>query len=57
MLGTTLYNHQDLWHPDFMRLALDFEPVEIPQTPLFFSRRVGMMALWAHLFHPLVQAY
>ena len=31
--GTTLYNHQDLWHPDFMRLSLDFEPMEIPPDP------------------------
>ena len=31
--GKTLYNHQDLWHPDFMRLALDFAPVEIPPNP------------------------
>jgi hypothetical protein len=31
--GKTLYRHQDLWHPTFIRLALDFEPVEIPPDP------------------------
>ncbi len=31
--GKTLYNHPDLWHPDFMRLSLDFEPVAIPPGP------------------------
>ena len=31
--GKTLYNHQDLWHPNFMRLSLDFAPVEIPPNP------------------------
>jgi hypothetical protein len=31
--GNTLYKHQDLWHPDFIRIALDFKPVEIPQNP------------------------
>ena len=31
--GKTLYKHQDLWHPQFMRLSLDFAPVEIPPDP------------------------
>jgi hypothetical protein len=31
--GDTLYSHQDLWHPNFMRLSLAFEPVEIPPDP------------------------
>jgi hypothetical protein len=29
----SLYKHQDLWHPEFMRLSLDFTPVEIPPDP------------------------
>jgi hypothetical protein len=31
--GKTLYGHQDLWHPTFIRIALDFKPVEIPPDP------------------------
>ncbi len=33
MSSDTLYKHQDLWHPNFMRLTLNFEPVEIPPDP------------------------
>jgi hypothetical protein len=39
--GSTLYNHQDLWHPDFIRLTLDFEPVEIPPDPPILQTEGG----------------